>query len=119
MLYLNRSKFAVRWVGRHSRGSSLPVRVGLSGTVPDGPGRLPPRHRLQEPDMRPVPSAPAVPLSSRPLLRLACLLALSSVPVLLQAAPAALEREVNTFIGSKDDGNGLHCRYCPGSCRQS
>ena len=55
--------------------------------------------------MRPVPSAPAVPVSSRPLLRLACLLALSSVPVLLQAAPAALEREVNTFIGSKDDGN--------------
>ncbi|MFZ4216090.1 hypothetical protein ACOZB2_32635, partial [Pantoea endophytica] len=55
--------------------------------------------------MRPVPSAPAVPLSSRPLARLACLLALSAMPMLLQAAPAALEREVNTFIGSKDDGN--------------
>ena len=55
--------------------------------------------------MRPVPSAPAVPLSSRPLARLACLLALSTMPMLLQAAPAALEREVNTFIGSKDDGN--------------
>src|SRR5690606_36115809 len=34
----------------------------------------------------------------------ACLLALSFAP-LLQAAPTALEREVNTFIGSKDDGN--------------
>ena len=55
--------------------------------------------------MRPVPSAPAVPLSLRPLARLACLLALSASPMLLQAAPAALEREVNTFIGSKDDGN--------------
>lgn len=55
--------------------------------------------------MRPVPSAPAVPSSSRPLVRLACLIALSAVPMLLQAAPAALEREVNTFIGSKDDGN--------------
>ncbi len=55
--------------------------------------------------MRPVPSAPAVPSSSRPLVRLACLLALSATPMLLQAAPAALEREVNTFIGSKDDGN--------------
>ncbi|MEG0186968.1 MAG: alpha-1 2-mannosidase, partial [Stenotrophomonas sp.] len=55
--------------------------------------------------MRPVPSAPAVPPSSSPLVRLACLLALSAMPVLLQAAPAALEREVNTFIGSKDDGN--------------
>ena len=54
--------------------------------------------------MRPVPSAPAVPSSSRPLVR-ACLLALSAAPMLLQAAPAALEREVNTFIGSKDDGN--------------
>ncbi|KAG1223819.1 hypothetical protein G6F68_020247 [Rhizopus microsporus] len=66
---------------------------------------MPPCHRLQEPDMRPVPSAPAVPSSSRPLVRLACLLALSATPMLLQAAPAALEREVNTFIGSKDDGN--------------
>jgi len=35
---------------------------------------------------------------------IACLLALSFAP-LLQAAPTALEREVNTFIGSKDDGN--------------
>ena len=35
---------------------------------------------------------------------LACLLALSVAPSLL-AAPPALEREVNTFIGSKDDGN--------------
>ncbi len=35
---------------------------------------------------------------------LACLLALAFVPSLL-AAPLALEREVNTFIGSKDDGN--------------
>ena len=41
----------------------------------------------------------------RPLATAACLLALSFAP-LLQAAPsAALEREVNTFIGSKDDGN--------------
>ena len=35
---------------------------------------------------------------------IACLLALSFAP-LLQAAPTVLEREVNTFIGSKDDGN--------------
>lgn len=35
---------------------------------------------------------------------LACLLALACVPS-LAAAPPALEREVNTFIGSKDDGN--------------
>jgi len=35
---------------------------------------------------------------------LACLLALAFVPS-LPAAPLALEREVNTFIGSKDDGN--------------
>ena len=35
---------------------------------------------------------------------LACLLALAWVPS-LPAAPLALEREVNTFIGSKDDGN--------------
>jgi len=35
---------------------------------------------------------------------LACLLALAWVPS-LAAAPPALEREVNTFIGSKDDGN--------------
>ncbi|MGX9718778.1 GH92 family glycosyl hydrolase [Stenotrophomonas acidaminiphila] len=35
---------------------------------------------------------------------LACLLALVFVPS-LPAAPLALEREVNTFIGSKDDGN--------------
>jgi predicted alpha-1,2-mannosidase len=34
----------------------------------------------------------------------ACLLALAFVPS-LPAAPLALEREVNTFIGSKDDGN--------------
>ncbi|MGE8226804.1 MAG: GH92 family glycosyl hydrolase [Stenotrophomonas sp.] len=41
----------------------------------------------------------------RPLATAACLLALSFAP-LLQAAPSAvLEREVNTFIGSKDDGN--------------
>ena len=43
-------------------------------------------------------------LSHRPLARIACLLALAVTPW-LQAAPAALEREVNTFIGSKDDGN--------------
>ncbi|WP_434212394.1 GH92 family glycosyl hydrolase [[Pseudomonas] boreopolis] len=40
----------------------------------------------------------------RPLAGLACLLALAIAP-LVQAAPVALEREVNTFIGSKDEGN--------------
>ncbi|MNM33645.1 Glycosyl hydrolase family 92 [compost metagenome] len=51
-----------------------------------------------------MPSASLLPLVRRPLAGLACLLALSFAP-LLQAAPTALEREVNTFIGSKDDGN--------------
>lgn len=40
----------------------------------------------------------------RSVAGLACLLALAFVPS-LPAAPLALEREVNTFIGSKDDGN--------------
>jgi predicted alpha-1,2-mannosidase len=39
-----------------------------------------------------------------PIASLACVIALSAASA-LQAAPAALEREVNTFIGSKDDGN--------------
>lgn len=52
-----------------------------------------------------VATAGARPVRRRPLAGLACLLALSCAPLLLQAAPAALEREVNTFIGSKDDGN--------------
>jgi predicted alpha-1,2-mannosidase len=46
----------------------------------------------------------SLPRSPRRVAGLACLLALSFAP-LLQAAPTALEREVNTFIGSKDDGN--------------
>lgn len=40
----------------------------------------------------------------RSVAGLACLLALAFVPS-LPAAPLVLEREVNTFIGSKDDGN--------------
>lgn len=51
--------------------------------------------------------SPLAPLDRSPRRRVAgvaCLLALSFAP-LLQAAPTALEREVNTFIGSKDDGN--------------
>ncbi|AMJ56527.1 MULTISPECIES: GH92 family glycosyl hydrolase [Stenotrophomonas] len=49
--------------------------------------------------------SPSTAHFSRPAAMAACLLALSFAP-LLQAAPsAALEREVNTFIGSKDDGN--------------
>ena len=52
-----------------------------------------------------VSAAGAIPARRRPLAGLACLLALSCAPLMLQAAPAALEREVNTFIGSKDDGN--------------
>ncbi|MEA5668220.1 GH92 family glycosyl hydrolase [Stenotrophomonas sp. MH1] len=51
-----------------------------------------------------LPSVSSRLIRPRPLARLACVLALSVVP-LLQAAPVALEREVNTFIGSKDDGN--------------
>ncbi|MCD9085641.1 GH92 family glycosyl hydrolase [Stenotrophomonas sp. SY1] len=51
-----------------------------------------------------MPSAIVHHPARRPLAGLACLLALSFAP-LLQAAPAGLEREVNTFIGSKDDGN--------------
>lgn len=47
-----------------------------------------------------------VPVRSRlqPVAMALCVLSLSLVSP-LQAAPAALEREVNTFIGSKDDGN--------------
>ena len=51
--------------------------------------------------MRRSPSPAARPGSAAGL---ACLLALAFVPS-LPAAPLALEREVNTFIGSKDDGN--------------
>lgn len=55
--------------------------------------------------MRRMPSASVVPPSRRALPRLACLFALAFAPMLQAAAPVALEREVNTFIGSKDDGN--------------
>lgn len=54
--------------------------------------------------MRRMPSATTAQPVHRPLAGLACLLALSFAP-LLQAAPVGLEQEVNTFIGSKDDGN--------------
>ncbi|MCW4456252.1 GH92 family glycosyl hydrolase [Flavobacterium sp. MXW15] len=51
-----------------------------------------------------MPSANALDSVRRPLAGLACLLALSFAP-LAQAAAPALAAEVNTFIGSKDDGN--------------
>lgn len=54
--------------------------------------------------MRRSPSARFLRSCRRPLAWAACVLALSSAPLLAAAAPA-LEREVNTFIGSKDDGN--------------
>ncbi|MGH8039630.1 MAG: GH92 family glycosyl hydrolase, partial [Stenotrophomonas sp.] len=54
--------------------------------------------------MRRLSSIFALPPVRRPLAGLACLAVLGFAP-LLQAAPAGLEREVNTFIGSKDDGN--------------
>jgi len=50
------------------------------------------------------PLAPLDRSVRRRVAGVACVLALSFAP-LLQAAPTALEREVNTFIGSKDDGN--------------
>src|SRR5690606_5388347 len=78
------------------RASAARLRPGHPLAIPTS------THRIQH--MSRMPSASLLPLVRRPLAGLACLLALSFAP-LLQAAPAALEREVNTFIGSKDDGN--------------
>ncbi|KRG83573.1 alpha-mannosidase [Stenotrophomonas daejeonensis] len=56
--------------------------------------------------MQPVSRMPSATASRfrRPLAAAACLLAVSLAP-LSQAAPATPEREVNTFIGTQDDGN--------------
>src|SRR5690606_17810754 len=73
---------------------------------PGPPGHpFPPyRHRPTGSTMSRSPLASLDRSARRRVAGVACLLALSFAP-LLQAAPTALEREVNTFIGSKDDGN--------------
>ena len=63
--------------------------------------------------MRPVPSAPAVPLSSRPLARLACLLALSASPMLLQAERTWGQAPTRIVVSNPNDANARVALHRP------